>query len=656
MAETQRRQQMRSGTGSARPPLGWRGLLVGSLGALAIGAGCPYASLVLRGSYMDLDFSTPGAIFLLFVLTAIINGILARLKPRWALTPQECIVVYIMMILASAIPIMGLSGQLLPMIAAPTYYASPENKWSELILPHLNPWLRPEGERLITYFFEGSPSGAQVPWHIWVRPLVAWLPFLLCVHFVMIGLMVIARKQWVENERLVYPLTQLPLEMVAAAPQGRLASLYRDPIMWCGFAVPFVMSAMTGLHHYFSQVPAPRMAFSYSLFRHTATLTLRASWPMVGFFYLVEQQTSFSLWFFNLLFFVIRGWMNILQLQMTESLGIYGAQNPVFAHIGMGAFIALIVTGTGVARPHLRNVWRKAIFADPRVSDAPEILSYRAAFWGTVFGLVLMATWLNWSGIPLWLVIPLLAAVVILFVGLTRIVCESGMAEAVAPTIAPGVVVSAFGARAFGTPGLVALSLTYVWGSDMRTFVMASAANSLKMAEELGERKRRLFAAMFAAILLALASSIWLIMTWAYRDGGTTLNSWFFIGGPTAPYKWISAQILHPQGPNVLGWILTGVGALLMMGLATMRQRFLWWPFHPLGFALAPVWIMDQLWLTIFTSWLLKVTILRYGGHRLYHRMRAAFLGLILGQFAANGLWLIVDQITGTRGNRIFWI
>ena len=62
-------------------------VLVGVLASAAIGFGCPYATFVLKGSYVDLDFSTPGAIFLLFLLTALVNNNLARLNRRWALTP-----------------------------------------------------------------------------------------------------------------------------------------------------------------------------------------------------------------------------------------------------------------------------------------------------------------------------------------------------------------------------------------------------------------------------------------------------------------------------------------------------------------------------------------------------------------------------------------
>ena len=639
-----------------RNPFGWRAFFVGSLGALAVGAGCPYGSLVLKGSYMDLDFSTPGAIFLLFVLTALINPALARLRPRWALTPAECIIVYIMMICASAIPIMGLTGQLLPIPSAAKYYASPENKWDELILPHVNPLLIPDSDRAITDFFEGLTRQAHVPWDAWWRTLAVWVPFLLCLHFVMICLMVISRKQWVASERLVYPLTQLPLAAVQASPQGRLAPLYRNPVLWAGFAVPLLITSMIGLHNHFAGVPLPKLVFGYPMFRHTMTLSLRCSFPMIGFFYLVEQQTTFSLWLFNLVFFVIQGTLNVFQIGLHEAVGPFGARATEFKYVGMGAFIALVVGGLRVSRAHLADIVRKAFRGDRDVDDSDEMLSYRTAVWGSIIGLGLLGAWLNWSGLPLLIVPVFLGFAMILFIGLTRVVCESGMAEAVAPTIAPGMTLGLLGTSALGPKGLVGLAMSYVWCSDIRTFVMASAANGLKLAEVLPRRKRALFPAMMLAVILALGASGYLIMTWAYGVGGSTLNNWFFISGPSAPYKWIASLLQHPQPPSLWGAILIAAGAGLMLLLTYLRQRFVWWPLHPLGFAIAPVWIMDQLWLTIFISWALKTIILRYGGPRLFERARPFFLGLILGQFFTNGVWLFIDHFTGMRGNQIFWI
>ena len=58
---------------------------------------------------------------------------------------------------------------------------------------------------------------------------------------------------------------------------------------------------------------------------------------------------------------------------------------------------------------------------------------------------------------------------------------------------------------------------------------------------------------------------------------------------------------------------------------------------------------MWQFWLPMSISCFLKMTILKYGGARLYRRLLPFFLGLILGEFtgvgiAAVGKWLSLSH------------
>ena len=85
--------------------------------------------------------------------------------------------------------------------------------------------------------------------------------------------------------------------------------------------------------------------------------------------------------------------------------------------------------------------------------------------------------------------------------------------------------------------------------------------------------------------------------------------------------------------------------SLLMLA----QHRLLWWPFHPLGFAISSVWAIHFVWFSIFIAWCLKATIIKYGGAKLFATLRPFFVGLILGEFATQGVWLIIDAITGVR-------
>ena len=634
----------------------FRAFAVGTVASFIIGVGTTYNIMVLHGSYMAIDFSAAAAIFLFFLLTFVVNAALGKVKSDFALNSSELKTVYVMMVVACAIPTMGMSAQLLPIITSPFYYALPENSWAELIQPHIKPWLVPQGKLWIKYFYEGLPSWeGNIPWGIWIKPLLIWGSFLMVLYFVMICMTVILRRQWMEKERLVYPLAQLPLEMSRLEGKSILSPIFKNRIMWIGFAIAFVISSLNGLHYYYPVVPGVQLVQSISIFRRTTTLIFRLSLPMVGFFYMVHLDVAFSLWFFNLLSLAVRGFMKYFGHHYTENLGIYGSPSPIFAHQGMGAIAVLVISGIWVGREHFKQVIKKAFINDPNIDDSNELISYRTTFWGMLIGLIYMTFWLHATGIPLWIVPIFLLTTFLIFVGLTRIVVESGMAEAVASTIGSSFVISSIGARTLGPEGLTSMALTYVWSSDIRTFVMASAANGLKVAEST-ERKRPLFWAMILAIIVCAVSSIWMLLRVSYLYGGINGNSWFYGGGAKAPYNYIITQIMNPTEANITGWYIKGIGAGIMTLLMFLRQRFLWWPFHPIGFAIGPIWMMDQMWFTVFLAWIIKSSILRYGGLKLYRTLLPLFLGLILGQFVCNGTWLILDLITGHQGNQIFWI
>lgn len=619
-----------------------RGILVGLLFSFFIGIVIPYNDMVIYGEGLANDFSTPGAFFLFFILVGIINVILKKIKRNFALTEQELLVIFIMMIVASAIPSMGLSEYLLPIISAPFYYATAENKWAEIIQPHIKPWMVPQDSNAIRYFYEGLPKGASIPWGVWIKPLCFWGIFLITLYFVMICMMVILRKQWVERERLLFPITYLPLEMVKEDKLSPINPFFKSKLMWMGFVVPFVIIGINNLHQYHPFIPYISLVKGVPIFRNTTNLIFSLSFPMLGFGYLISLEILFSLWFFNLLATVQEGIFNITGFSMTENLMTGSArQAPIFAHQGMGAMIVLVLFGLWIAKNHLKDVFKAVFKKNSDIDDSGEILSYRVAVIGMFTGLLFMTFWLNMSGIPLWVVPVFLFGAFLLFIGVTRLVVEGGLAEVRATMISPSFVVSGLGSTALSYAGLTSLGFSYAWCVDIRIFVMGCCANGLKIAERM-KKKRPLFWAMMLAIVVSMISSIWMILKLGYKYGAINANLWFFQAGPIQGFNFVAFAIRYPTGVNWRGWLWTGVGGGIMVFLMFMHHRFLWWPLHPLGFPISSVWIMDELWFTLFVVWLIKGIILRYGGYKLYRGLRPFFLGLVLGEFTSYGFWVMV--------------
>ncbi len=95
-------------------------------------------------------------------------------------------------------------------------------------------------------------------------------------------------------------------------------------------------------------------------------------------------------------------------------------------------------------------------------------------------------------------------------------------------------------------------------------------------------------------------------------------------------------------------------GALIVVGLKSMRGAFVNWPFHPAGYALAISYAMDYFWFAFFVGWLVKLIIIRYGGMKLHNTFVPFFLGLILGDFSIGSIWAIIGPIIHTQCYKIF--
>ena len=92
-----------------------------------------------------------------------------------------------------------------------------------------------------------------------------------------------------------------------------------------------------------------------------------------------------------------------------------------------------------------------------------------------------------------------------------------------------------------------------------------------------------------------------------------------------------------------MGGLIFGMIATLF--LMVMRMRFIWWVFHPAGFAVSSSWSMNVFWGSIFVSWLLKLILLKLGGVKTHQKAIPLFLGLILGEFVVGGFWSLRGAI-----------
>ena len=620
-----------------------RAFLVGALFSLIIGFISPYTVMAIQPMGMSADFITAGAIFFLLFIVAVINPILKLFKNPFK--PKELILIYSMMIAASAVPCWGFMLNLIPVISGLYYFATPENEWAELIHPHIKDFLAPQSKKAIATFFEGAESSPTMAWKPWITPLISWLVFIMVLYFVMVCMMIIMRRQWIKNERLAFPLTVLPLEMTGK-------KFFNNRTMWLGFSIPSVILSINALHNYFPAVPLLNFRQWFNLYRGSTYIIVDVSYSILGFSYLVNLDVSLSLWLFHLLSRLETVLFSVFNYTIPGGTPTQSGSSPMTTHQGMGAMIAFVLFFLWMSRRHLARVLR-VIFKGEKNDDG---LSFGMAFWGGIVGMLFLGVWLWLSGLPSFIVPLFLFGAFVIFLGLTRIVAEGGVGFVRAQCIPQPFVVFGVGTKVLGTQGLVALGLTYTWVSDIRSIVMTSVLHGFKMADSVKlNGKKIVWGALVAALLSGLIAYVTIIRTGYWFGALNAQKTWFFHSLPVAVAREITTKIQQPVGAETIAprWMFTGIGAGFMAVLVFMRYRFLWFPVHYLGFPISDTWIMANAWFSIFLGWLVKLIMLRWGGPRLYRNMKPLFLGLVLGNITCAGVWLIIDAITGMKGNTV---
>lgn len=626
----------------------------GILFTLGAALSCPYTVMNIQSSGLAADYLAAGALLQIFIFVLLINPVLGFLNRRFMLREEEMILVYSMALVASAIPSWGIVLNLIPVLSGLSYYANPENRWSETILSHLKPWLLPPPS-VSAGFFEGLPEGTPVPYLAWLKPLFIWGLFFLTMFVFSISLMSIFRREWMENEHLVFPLTILPGELVSRTENSLIPPLLKKRLFWFGFAISFLLIFINGLSYYFPAIPYLRLSQTVWVFRRTSYIIFLFSFPVLGLAYLLNLNILFSLWFFELLAICEGGWFNISGYSLPGHNELQCTFSSATTFQGMGAIIVLVILLFWRSHKRLSAIFRKALRPGNDFDDSKEILTYRQAVWLLILSFLGMFVWLLTTGMGPLVSFLFLVVAFIIILGLTRIVCQAGVGFLRSPCTPAAFISYSLPATAVGENGFANLGLHNIWTSDIRTTVMASAANSLKLTERKpGLRKISFFLLLVAAGLIAYVSSSWLVLKYGYERGAlNSPNGWFFQGLPSAVGGFIHDKVLNPPTPEIIRWRLAfaGIGALFMLFLMFMNSRFVWWPLHYIGFPTVDTWVAVNIWFSVFIAWLIKSLILRYGGPKMYQKSIPLFLGFIMGQIVGAGVWLVIDFFTGTIGN-----
>lgn len=626
----------------AQPAITLRSILFGLIVVVWIGCWNTYCEYIAHTSRMNISHF-PMALLCTYVLIVFGNQLLRRRAPSTALRRNELLVVLAMGLVGAAIPAYGLTSFFLGMISVPYYRATPENQWAEFVHPHLPTWLTPSNEGgAMKWLFEGRPEGQAIPWDVWYVPMFWWLALIAAITVASIAIATILRKQWSENERVAYPMLGPPVALANAAESRPADSLFGNRLFWVGFGLVFTIKAWNIISYFVPGFPQIWLGQQWLYFaRYYPPQHTGINFFTIGFAYFANIDLLFSILFFHLLY------MNEIALSRRVGLAITaktGPGDPVAGLQSAGAFIALVFWTFYTARHHLRDVWRKAVRKDDRIDDTGELMSYRAAVIALGVSTLFIALWIRSMGLEWRMVVPMTLGLFIAYIGLARVIAETGIVYMSMPINEAGITDLLFHPTDYTARARTSITLFSAIRTQSKAMFMVPLVHAAKLGDVIKGSPRRLLGAIVATLVIGVGANIVYTLYLSYTYGAFNFSDLPFTAYPPRVYDALVKQIKDVPEMKPERYALVGTGIVLFSVMSVLRYRFTWWPINPMGM-IVPVGHAMHSTMSIFIAWAAKSIIMRIGGIQLYNRCRPWFVGMLAGYAMAVFLSFVVDSI-----------
>ncbi|MBD3184498.1 hypothetical protein GF312_19600 [Candidatus Poribacteria bacterium] len=599
---------------------------------------------VVRYTHPTLMAPISNVIFIVFVLT-VVSLLLRKLSPRLALNQGELLVCYVMLTAMSCLCSHDMMEILIPTIGHAFWFATPENEWAELFHRYLPESLTIRDNRILTGYYEGDSSFYNMRYvKAWIEPILWWMLFIVVFIFIMLCINTILRKQWTERERLTYPIIQLPLEMT-----DDKYKLFKSKLLWIGFSLAAIISIVNFFNFLYPsvpEIPIKRRDVNY-LFTEKPWNALNPvrvdAYPFViGIAFLIPLELLFSCWAFY--------WFYKIEILIGSMMGWRSLPGfPYAREQAFGAYVGLFAFAMWAGRRNFLQIIKTAFMfsKNKEVDDSKEPLPYKAAVWGVIGGIAFLSLFSNRIGMSI-LIAPLFFIIYyVLSTTIARVRAELGfMVQDMGGMDPPSTLIKWFGTRTLGPSNLTVFALYKFFNRHSRSNAMPHQLEAFKLAERTKINNRRLLLSIMIATVVGGFVTSWILLDKYYRHGAASghFGPWA-LGLANSAFSPLQNWLSYPTTTNYTYISFMGVGFLFTIALMIIRSRFLWWTFHPLGYALAPTWGMFNIWSCIFIASVAKWLILKQGGLKAYRKAIPFFLGLALGDYVLGSIWSILSVV-----------
>jgi len=639
-------------------PITFRAILLGVVLIAVLVSTNPYLAFIVDYWTVGSGAVLNGPIAALFLLV-VLNGSLRRFAPKHALSRGELLTAYAMAIVCVGLAQAGGLPYIATTTTLPFYRATPENRWEELVWPHFPLWLQLSDLRYASWFWEGAPSGAGVPWRAWLRPLFAWGGFTFALMVALYTLAAMVRKDWIERQRLTFPIVDIPLAITGDQPTPSLRSSFlNNRLFWIGFAVPGLYVITDWLNLIYPSFPAVqlhdievgRVFRGMSLpWNAWSDVYLSIIFPVIGISYLVPTEVSLSLWLFYVLFQVH------MLIWASFGVGPWGggasAIEPysfaTFMEAGGAVALCAVILYRSRGAVRLGRWGRRG--SEREAPDPYSLLPGRWAVVGFALANLFLAWWLARAGMPWWTFASTMGLGYAATLCTGFLVASGGVMFPSYSATPSTVLLRTLGAGAF-KPASLAMVLTVdsMFFREGFATPLPQILHSGKLFHLARIQARRFIWAAALATLLTITCGLMAILLTLHRRGAGALDAW--------PWTWPDWSICAPLASNVRdpgrpeNWlrVAMALGAAFVLAVVWLQSRFVWWPISPYGFLIASTYMMNHMmWASTFIGWAAATLVLRYGGPRLFRQLRPLFLGLVLGYYITKLPITVLSAVFG---------
>ncbi len=596
-----------------------------------------------------------GAVFILFLLV-LINVLLEKTLPHSALSGAEMLTIFVMLNIGMSINGIGMFGFLITALCNPFWYATPENSWRDFF-PAIPNWFVPQSKDAIQHLYLGESTLYRANHlKVWLTPILTWSGFTFALLWVMLCINVLLRKRWLEQEQLSFPITTLPVEL--SLREKSFSHYLKNYYLWIGLLIATLIQTNNSLQYYYPQLPYIKVKpfdighlFSQKPWNAVGGFPLAFHPCVIGLTYFIPLDISFSCWFF----FLFRKGQQVLAATLSSGGGsVWGptGRYPAIAEQGVGAWLGLALLALWISRNYLLQTLNVAWSGQP--SDEP--IHERYTWLGLLLGILVLITFCCLAGLHVILAIVFILLFFLYMIGLTRIRSEGGVIWNFGPYINPQqLIVHLAGSRLLNPRDLTLLAYFQWFNLDYRCAVMPHQLEGIRIAKTSGIQTRSMLGLIILSMIVGIVAAYWNILSMYYIKGAGTpyVNLWRTNMG-LIPYRQLRTWLDFPNNANFASLPFIGGGMVATFLLMFLRTHFLWWPIHPIGYAVGHSFIIDLIWTPMCVSWCLKKLILQYGGIRLYRQAMPFFIGLLLGDYLSGSTFSLMGVLLDIPMYRVF--